>query len=276
MSKKYMVRCDVEGVTGVVSYKQVEPDNPEYAFGKDMLMAELNALIKGLNDGGAESITIYDEHYYGRNIDLSALPENTTAICGKPPYKTDWAGGLDASYTGLILSGFHSKRGTPNALLNHTYESEIKNISINGISLGEIGVEAAIAGDYNVPLLLVTGDSEGIAEAKKLVPRVETVIVKESLSETGALCYPLEVTTSRIYEAAIEVAKTSPEITPFRLGGNIELEIELEEGPFYNAYKKLFNKHINGQNVRITAGNVTQAWALYWDSKLKCYAEMGI
>ena len=275
MSKKYMVRCDLEGVTGVVSYAQVEPNNPAYAFGKDMFMAELTALIKGLNDGGAESVTIYDEHYYGTNIDLRALPKNVTAICGKPPYRKDWAGGLDTSYTGLILLGFHSKRGTPDALLNHSYEPEIKNISINGIPLGEIGVEAAIAGDYQVPLMLVTGDSEGVAEARRLVPGVEGVVVKESLSETGALCYPLAVTTGRIYEAAVKVAKTPPETQPYAIGKGVQLEVELAGGPFYAAFKKLFVNQLDGQKAVITAESVTEAWSLYWGKKLACYAEMG-
>ena len=85
MKEKYMVRCDIEGVTGVVSYNQAEPGNDEYSFGLSMFHNDLLALLDGLRSGGADEIVIYDEHYYGENIDLDRLPENVSAICGKPP-----------------------------------------------------------------------------------------------------------------------------------------------------------------------------------------------
>ncbi len=144
---KFMIRCDIEGVTGVVSYEQAEPCKSEYVFGQKMFMSDLIACIKGLLSGEADEIVVYDEHYYGRNIDLSAIPENVKTICGKPPYHPDWAGGLDETFTGVILLGFHSKFGTPGGLLPHSYELDIKDITINGLSVGEIGIEAAIAGD---------------------------------------------------------------------------------------------------------------------------------
>ena len=117
---KYMIRCDIEGVSGIVSYAQAEPGQPESDFGQRMFMADLCAAGEGLLEGGAGEVTIYDEHYYGRNVDLSALPEGVSVICGKPPYRSDWAGGLDHSYQGVLLVGFHSKSGTCGGLLPHT------------------------------------------------------------------------------------------------------------------------------------------------------------
>ncbi|MCK5801201.1 MAG: M55 family metallopeptidase [Lentisphaeria bacterium] len=160
--KRIMVRCDIEGVSGVVSYEQAEPGRPEYAVGHRLFMADLLALIEGLSEGGTEEIVIYDEHYYGRNVDLTAIPEHVSVICGKPPYREDWAGGLDESFDGVVLLGFHSKFGTPDGLLHHSYELDIRDLRLNGVSVGEIGMEAAIAGDVGVPVLLVTGDSAGV------------------------------------------------------------------------------------------------------------------
>lgn len=273
MMKKYMIRCDVEGVSGVVSYEQAEPGKREFDFGKKMFMADLMALIDGLNAGGADEIWIYDEHYYGRNIDLDMLPQNVFCINGKPPYMKDWAGGLDASFTGLILLGFHSKRGTENALLNHTYEPDIVNIDINGVSVGEIGMEAAIAGVYDVPLLIVTGDSEGIREAKELVPDVVGVTVKESLSEFGALCYPLDVTTKKIYDAAKAVAQKTPDIKPYKVG-KTKVEFKLKPGKYTEIYKKLYPT-TNNISV-IEDETVLGAYAEYWSRKLSVQELMEI
>ena len=206
MTKRWMIRCDIEGVSGVVSYDQAEPGKPEYEFGLRMFQADLLACIEGLLAGGADEIVIYDEHYYGRNINPAWLPEGVSFIAGKPPYRADWAGGLDKTFAGVVLVGFHSKFGTPGGLLHHSYELDIRDLRLNGTSVGEIGMEAAIGGDYGVPLVLMTGDSAGCREAEALVPGVRTVAVKESLGETGGRCLPLSVSASRIRAAAKAVA----------------------------------------------------------------------
>ena len=265
--KKYMIRCDIEGVSGVVSYEQAEPGKSEFEFGKRMFMSDLMAVIEGLNAGGADEIWVYDEHYYGRNIDIDELPDNVFCINGKPPYTKNWAGGLDSSFAGLILLGFHSKRGTENALLNHTYEPDIVNIDINGVSVGEIGMETAIAGVYNVPLVMIVADSEGIREAKELVPGVVGVSVKESLSEFGAVCYPLNVTKNKIYEAAKAVAEKSCDAKPYE-AGKAKVEFTLKPGRYTDIYKMLYTVE---NNVSVIEGEtVLEAYAEYWNSKLNC------
>lgn len=269
--KKYMIRCDIEGVSGVVSYEQAEPGKSEFDFGKRMFMSDLLAVIDGLNAGGADEIWIYDEHYYGRNIDIDNLPENVFCINGKPPYLKDWAGGLDESFAGLILLGFHSKRGTEGALLNHTYEPDIADIDINGTSVGEIGMEAAIAGVYNVPLVMITGDSEGIREAKELVPETCGVTVKESLSEFGATCYPLDVTVKKIFDAAKAVAKKGNGAKPYNVG-RAKVKFTLKPGRYTDIYKSLYP--MDGNVSTIEGETVLEAYAEYWNRKLVCQKMM--
>lgn len=275
MKKKYMIRCDMEGVSGVVSYEQVEPGKPEYYFGKKMLMADLIAVIEGLNEGKTDEIVIYDEHYYGRNIDLDVLPENVAVICGKPPYRKNWAGGLDETFTGLILLGFHSKYGTSRGLLNHSYELDIKNIILNGISVGEIGMETAIAGDYNVPLLMIVGDSAGIDEAKQLVKGVEGVIVKEALSEREGLCYPIIKTSSMIHKKAGEIAKNKQYVKSYSLGNKITMQIEFNEGYYLSTFYQIYKDKMDNRNIIMLEGkSVTEIWSKYWSMKLNTQKEM--
>lgn len=264
-----MVRCDLEGVSGIVSYEQAEPGRPEFAFGQKMFMSDLSALIDGLNAGGADEILIYDEHYYGRNIDLDALPKNAAAICGKPPYRAGWAGGLDKSFAGLILLGFHSKSGT-GELLNHSYEPDIKDLVLSGVSVGEIGVEAAIAGDYDVPLVMITADSAGVAEAEQLCPGVKSIVVKKSLSVNGGFCFPTELTAARITEAAAKIVKTPPAVKPWKLISP-KLEIVFNPGPYASKFQQLFA--CDG-SLALTGQTVTECWAAYWQMKLKTQAAL--
>lgn len=274
--KKYMIRCDMEGVTGVVSYEQSRPGSPEYPFAQKMLMADLMASVNGLLDGGVNRVVIYDEHHRGRNIDLATLPSTVHVICGKPPYRPDWPGGLDGSFAGVMLLGLHSKWGTPGGLLAHTYEPDICDIRLNGMSIGEIGVEAAVAGDLGVPVLMVTGDSAGVAEAEALLPGVKGVVVKEALGEASGLCYATEATSQAIYTGAKEVATAPPPVAPYGPQGdatNITLEIEFNPGPYLAAVQQELAAEMPTDNVlRLRAPTTTEAYADYWQKKLHCKA----
>lgn len=259
--KRFVVRCDMEGVSGIVSYEQAEPGKSEYIVGQRYFMDDLLALIKGLNDGGAEEILIYDEHFYGRNVDMDRLPDNVSVICGKPLYEIDNAGGLTGDCDGMILLGYHSKRGTQNALLNHTYEPDIRNIIINGVSVGEIGVEAGIAGDFQVPFVLITGDSEGVKEAMQLAPDVMGVIVKESLSEFGALCYSSKKTASVIYDASKTLAETERIFKPVSFGNQVEMVIEFFDTDFAKLYLEIYGKPV------FRGKTVNECWISYCSNK---------
>lgn len=273
MSKKYMVRCDIEGVTGVVSYEQAEPGKGEY--GQRMFMSDLLALLDGLREGGADEVVIYDEHYYGRNIDMAAMPSWASAICGKPPYLSDWPGGLDKSFTGVILLGFHSKAGTKRGLLNHSYELDIQDLRLNDVSVGEIGMEAAIAGDYGVPVVMITADSAGVAEAENLFPGICSVVVKESLSESGGRCYPVKVTAAKIQEAAEAIVVNPPMVKPYKVGKKVRLEVELRDGSYLDGVLKLFKEEmIDRKTLLIKGKSATDVWAKYWQKKLDVQAMM--
>ena len=270
-TRRYMVRCDIEGVTGVVSYEQAEPGKPEYAFGQRMLMSDLLALLGGLVEGGADEVVIYDEHFYGRNIDLDRLPASASVICGKPPYRPDWAGGLDATFAGAILMGYHAKAGTPGALLPHTYELETEDIRLNGVSVGEIGVEAAIAGDFGVPALLVSGDSACVREAESLLPGIAAVTVKTALSATGALCYPAAVTAARIREAAAAAVRAPPPVKPYRIGPRADLAVRLRDGACLGEVRRShMGALVDAHTLRLEGPTATDVWARYLAIKNAC------
>ncbi len=265
--KKFMIRCDMEGASGIVSSEQAAPSGSEYTVGREYFMNDLLAAVKGLHDGGAEEIHVYDMHYYGRNIALDKLPEYVFPICGKPNYTTKSAGGLDASFDGMILLGLHSKAGTKDALLNHSYESDIMDILLNGQSVGEIGMEAAISDNFGVPLIMVTADSEGIAETKSLMGGVTCVTVKESLSETGALCYPLEKTRKLIYSAALHAAKSISKYVP-KPSGNTTLEFTFFDTSYAKKYHEIYGKSA------IAGETAVQCWAEYLVRKAEVFKSL--
>lgn len=247
MAKKFMIRCDMEGVSGIVSYEQAETGKPEYELGRKWFMSDLNALILGLKDGGADEIHIYDEHCEGRNILIEELPdvEGLYLYLGKPVYTPDNVGGLDDSFDGLILLGFHSKRGSVGCLLQHTYEPDIKDILVDGFSVGEIGSESLLAFDFGVPLVMITGDSKGIEEAKYFgKDACEYVTVKESVTEFGAICYSLKKTAKMIYDSAKVVAGKTHQRVDKLISKKVNVEVKFFDTPFAKKYLEKFGEPI--------------------------------
>lgn len=256
---KIMIRSDIEGVTGVTTYQQAEGTR----FGQAMLMNDLCAVIDGLLAAGEQEIVIYDEHTDGRNIVLEQLPQSVTVICGKPDYRPDW-GGIDSTFDAMIMVGFHARSGSPGALLPHSYSRKNLNIRINGSLVGEIGMEAAIAGDFDVPTWLVTGDSAGVKEAQDILPGIKTITVKEALGEFEALCYSPESTAKLLYEAAKAVVTSPPPLRPLKFPGPVELEIDLAESDYLVQLKAMHPDMLASANtVRIKADTITAAWSKY-------------
>ncbi|MDR1531504.1 MAG: M55 family metallopeptidase [Clostridiales bacterium] len=264
---KLMVRTDMEGASGVVNYRQAEVGAPEYAEGLRYFLSDLSALLRGL---GNNEIHIYDEHYYGRNIPLDALPAGVRLYYGKPPYRPDWAGGLDTSFDGLILLGFHAKAGTAGSLLPHSYELDIADIRVNGTSVGEVGLETMIAWELKVPLLLCVGDDGACAEARQLAPGVVCAETKKSFCGTGGLVYPL-AETAAIIEAAAAKALTQAAAAPLMVK-NPEVAIDLAAGVYRDAFVRRFPTWIKHGTVLLRQPTVCAAWAQYWQMKLDTQA----
>tara|TARA_B100000614_G_C14513637_1_gene479586 strand:- start:21 stop:824 length:804 start_codon:yes stop_codon:yes gene_type:complete len=256
---KFMIRSDIEGVTGVTTYEQAEGSE----FGKTMLKNDLNACIDGLLTEGKHEIVIYDEHTDGRNVDLASLPDSVSVICGKPTYRSDW-GGIDSSFDAMIMVGFHARSGVEGALLPHSYSRKNLNIRINGVVVGEIGMEAAIAGDFGVPLWLVTGDSAGMAEAEQIIHGVKTVTVKEALGESAAQCLPPQLTAKLICKTVKQIVKNPPTVVPLKFEGPIELQIDLAESDYTSklraSHTELFTKD---NTIQINGETVTEVWSEY-------------
>ena len=274
--KHFVIRADIEGVSGVVHSEQAEPGKPEFAFGLRMFQSDLLAVLAGLFNGGADLVTVYDMHYYGRNVDVATLPVKARLIAGKPSYSPNEAGGLDGSCSGLVLLGFHSKVGTQGGLLAHTYEPDILDIRLNGLSVGEIGIEAAVAGDFGVPLILYTGDSAGAVEARALVPGLVTAVVKESMGAASGLCYALDRTLSDIRKQARRAARNCATAVCFRVEGKpVMLEVDLADGFFRDEFARRHPGWMSDRNtVRIGSESTVQAWSLYMLNKNDCYAAL--
>jgi D-amino peptidase len=237
---KVFISVDMEGISGVVSRSDdVSRSGQDYEYFRTIMTKETNAAIEGALAAGATEILVRDSHGSARNL----LPEmlNREAMLLR-----DWSGGylsmmegIDESFDAVIFIGYHAKAGTPNALLEHTMSSRsVIDVSINGISLPEAGINALIAGHFNVPVVFAAGELALCEQAESLLGNVETVAVKEGVGN-AALCLHPEVAREMIRAGVEKTLHNRKAYKPYKLKPPYTLKLvlkteeELHEASFY-------------------------------------------
>lgn len=251
---KYLVMCDIEGVTGVTTFKQAE--NSE--LGREMLMNDLCAVLDGIWKAGGEAI-VYDMHTDGRNVALNGIC--APVVMGKPILPKLWRGVGGDGIDGLFMVGLHTMQGT-GALLQHSYLKEYEAIYLNGMLVGEIGMEAALAGEQGIPLKFVSGDDMGCKEAADLISGVLTCAVKNSLTEDTAICYPPEATALRLREKAEQAALA--EVMPFKVEAPYEIKIIFSDCSYLDIMRRLHPEiFVDERTVVMRGDNLLETWSQY-------------
>ena len=184
------ISVDMEGIAGVVHESQTNPDDPacahEYARFRRLMTAEANAAIEGALEAGAKEILVNDSHWHMRNLLAEELHQKATLLAGDPKPRSMMEG-IDGGYDAAVCIGYHAKAGTARAILDHTYADKILDVRLNDRSVGELGLNGALAGVHGVPIVLVSGDAAVAAEAQELFGGdLTTVVVKEAVGRHAA------------------------------------------------------------------------------------------
>jgi len=254
------IMVDMEGISGIVSPEQVQRDSGKYyeSEGRLYMTWDVNACIEGCLNGGAKRIIVNDVHGGGKNLIWDKLSEHAEYIIGSSGNKR--MPGIEEC-DGLILLGYHAMAGTKAAILEHTWSSkDWQNLWINGNLSGEIAIDAGIAGDYNKPVIMVSGDDKACQEAKQLIEGVVLAQVKQSLSVSGGKLLSLKEAHDLIRRKACEAVKKSSEIKPLKIKSPVTMRLEkVERGSIPNIHAKPYMKIIDGRTYEVTGDNVEQA-----------------
>ena len=229
--KKVYVITDMEGVAGVNGWHECRPapdgSDADFERSRHLLSDEVAAAVLGARDGGAGDVLVLDGHRSGDNFIAEQLPEGARYVMGRGrPNPLD---GLDGTFDGVILLGYHSMAGTPGGLLAHTMSAGTwKRFSVNGITLGEIGMMALIAGSHDVPVWLVTGGRRACEEATALLgTELRTLAVKEDVAHESSITVAPTEARRMIREAVAEVVAGPPPVRPFMIDPPWTASLEL-------------------------------------------------
>ena len=224
--KKVFISVDMEGVTGVVHWEEVSRNGKDYDYFRELMTLETNAAIEAAIEAGAEEVVVRDSHGSARNIVPTLLHEKAMLL-------RDWSGGyksmmegIDDSFDAVIFIGYHAKAGTPDSPLAHTMNGNIKDASINGVSLPEAGINGLIAGQYDVPVIFLSGDVAICKQAKTLFGDIETVAVKEGFGVANLNMHPA-VARQKIKEGVSKAISQLDSYKPYKLTSPFTLVLKL-------------------------------------------------
>jgi D-amino peptidase len=177
---KLYIATDLEGVTGVTGgWSEISPDCREHDFARKMLTADINAVAKGAFDGGAREIVVWDGHGAALSVNIEDLDPRIRLIKGRAIGHLPL---LDESFDAMMIVGMHAKEGVSDGIMNGTWSGNGMRLWLNGKEVGELGLWMALAAQYGVPTIMVTGDTAVEREARELVGNVHTVAVKIGLN----------------------------------------------------------------------------------------------
>jgi D-amino peptidase len=222
---------DIEGVAGIVKWGQTSGDGPLYQEGRKLYTEEINAAIRGAKQAGAKEIVVMDCHGAGGDYTFNSLLADQLEPGCEFVIQNEWTeytGFLEEGCDAALFIGMHAKAGTPDGVLSHTVSGQgWRDLRFNGVSVGETGINAALCGHWNCPVVLVTGDRATCTEAQALLgDGLTTVEVKVGLGRFSARSKTPKEACALIEDAARRALADLGAVPPYDPGKPCEIQIE--------------------------------------------------
>lgn len=222
------ISADLEGVVGVVTGEQLGPDGFEYQRFRQFMTDEVNAAIDAARAAGASEFLISDSHGNGQNLLIEQLPEDTMVIRSWPR-PLGMMEGIDETFDGVIFIGYHASAANTRGVRAHTMSSaNITDLRLNGTSMSEGSINAAIAGHFGVPVIMISGDDIAVAETQVIVGDMEGAVVKWAKGFHSAQSLTPDAGYEVIRTRANAAISRIEDFEPYVLDTPIELELSLK------------------------------------------------
>ena len=253
---KIFISADLEGVNGVMHSSQTQPGEPGYERAVGLLHKELSVVIEGIYETSKVSeIFVADGHWNARNLRHEFFPRGVTLISGwqRPYSMMSGVSGhigsktiVDKGFDGVFFLGYHAMAGTAGGVLSHTYRAQVfQEVRLNGVPVGETGLNAALSGYFGVPVAFLSGDDATCNEARNLLGSVTCVPVKKAVSRYSCLALPeadaepytpiLEALTTLAYKSRRPAFFRGELLAALRILDNGDIPLEQLKGSWAGA-----------------------------------------
>jgi D-amino peptidase len=263
---KILIAADMEGITGVVNWDQVTPGHAEYTRFRRLMTEDVNAAIRGAVDAGAEEALVADGHWNASNILIEEL-DSRARLCNGTPSPFSMLDGIENDVDGVFFVGYHARAGSQNAILDHTWSSSrVANVWLNNVLVGEYGLNAALAGYFGVPVLMISGDQTACAQAVELLGPLETAVVKQARGRFAAECLTPTEAQEQIYLSARRAVERlaqgdSPE--PYVVEPPVAMTVEFLQSDQADRAARLPGSRRAGLRLAFSSPDMVSAYASF-------------
>lgn len=258
---RVFISADMEGIAGVVNKEQSGPEGFEYGLFRKLMTGEVNAAIDGALAAGATKITVADSHGNG----LSLLPDELNPkarLIRSWPRPLAMMQGVEGGFDAVLLIGYHASGNTADAVLAHTNSGRrYVSVRLNGQHASEGLINAAIAGHYGVPVVLVSGDEAAVAEIQRTAGAgIAGVAVKRAVGLTSADSLSPEAAREQIRTAAEKALGKLGSVKPYQLSRPVRLEVVFKNilNAEVLAFLPVFER-IDGATIAYTGRDMIEA-----------------
>jgi D-amino peptidase len=223
--RKIFISVDMEGISGVVQPAQLGPDGFEYQRAREWMTGEVNAAIAGIRDVGPAEILVCDSHGNGQSLLIDKVPDDVRIVRGFPR-PLEMMQGIDETFSAAVFIGYHASEWTANAVRGHTISSaRLLGIRLNGAEVSEGIYNAALAGQFGVPVAFISGDRLAVTQLQHVVPSAEGAIVKEPYGYHSANTVTPARGQAMIRESLKRAIGKLGSMQPYRVATPVALEV---------------------------------------------------
>lgn len=259
---KVHISVDMEGVVGVVTADQLGPAGFEYTKYREFMTGEALAAVRAAQQAGATEIVVADAHGNGENLLIDQFPENVR-IVRSWPRPLGMMAGIDRTFDAAVFIGYHTSATNPQGVRAHTFSSAtLTRVALNGVPVSEGAFNAAIAGHFGVPVLMVSGDDAAVAEVRGLVGDIEGAVTKQHLGFHSAITRTPQASYALISEKAKAAFARRAALKPYVIATPVTVDLGFKH---YTAAELLAYlpgvERTDARSIRYVAKDMVQASA---------------
>jgi D-amino peptidase len=274
------ISADIEGITGLVSWSQCSrPDGKsfDYAFARRMMTHDVNAAVRGARAAGATDIVVKDSHGNSKNLLIEDLEPGVRLISGHGAGADGMMQGIDDTFDCAMLVGYHAMAGTLGGVMEHTITGGVHRLWVNGHECGEIGLSAGVAGRYGVPIVMISSDAAGCAEASELIKGIATAVTKQGIGRYMANMLHPDETAPLIEAAAKRAVANHKAVRPQVWNEPARIRVEFNRAEEADMGAKLLSvpTRVNGYTVEGTYPTYQEAHRVVWNLMAMSFEGIG-
>lgn len=260
---KVHISVDMEGVAGTVTGDQLGPAGFEYGRFREFMTREAMAAVEAAKAAGATEIIVADSHGNGENLLIEQFPPDVRIIRSWPR-RLGMVAGIDSGVDAAIFIGYHAGTNNPAGVRAHTFSSaNLTRVALNGANMTEGSWNAAIAGHFNVPVVMMSGDDAAIAEVRKVVGNFEAAETKRSLGFHSALTVTPQASYDLIRRHVGAALARVSDFKPLKVQTPVTVDVSFKNylPSEVLAYLPMFER-TDSHSIRFRARDIVEASAI--------------